>query len=407
LPTVTPLPFSENCSIKVPGLQFQKPNNPLDMDSAILDYLNAGGVPEKLDALTYDVTIRELNNDDAPEIIFYDYRFPDFVMFTCDNGKYKEAITRQVYVDLVASFVDILAITDNNKNGFPEVFIEGIGCIYWSCGGLYVVEWDGEEFVHRVKESDSSGSNSNYAEMTYRSASYLKDLDGDGVAELIWKGEVMPEWHMDRWSFYPQRLATHIYKWDGMNYTEQIVEYSTPEFRFQAVQDGDLYSKAGFYEKALQSYQQAATHDSLKWWTDDSYDYTIASYGVGVCAENISTCPVPVEDPRERPILSAYASFKKIIVYLLLDDVVKADATYQELQRVHPIETPGYPITEMAIAFWTEYQTSQDVSKACVLSIASIEDQTDVLSYLTGGYNGLADQGIDYEYYPDEVCPFK
>src|SRR5262245_3692473 len=96
---------------------------------------------------------------------------------------------------------------------------------------------------------------------------YLRDLDGDGIAELIWTGEVSPEWHGDYWAFYPQRLATHVFRWDGVNYTAQLVEYSAPQFRFQAVQDGDMYSKAGFYEKALESYQLAITSDRLKWWT--------------------------------------------------------------------------------------------------------------------------------------------
>jgi hypothetical protein len=248
----------------------------------------------------------------------------------------------------------------------------------------------------------------NYAEMSEPKDAYLKDLDGDGIAEFIWTGELSPDWSDDRWEFYPQRLAIHAYKWDGMYYSAQFVEYSAPQFRFQAVQDGDRYSKAGLYEKALEFYQQAVTSYELKWWTEDLRDYTIAPYGFGPCADNISDCPRPVQDPNERPILSAYALFKEMTVHFLMNDVTNAEAAYQNLLTAHPAETPGYRITEIATIFWNEYQSSQDISEACTQSVTYAKTRSDVLSYLTGGYDSYkGSQGISYESDPHEVCPFK
>lgn len=330
LPTSTPLPFSATCSIKVPELRFQKPKD-IRLDEAILDYLNAGGMPERLDNMKFGVTIKDLNNDTAPEIILHEYGSPAFFMFTCQNGKYQEATTRPI----AASLMNIIAIKDNNKNGFPEVFIETIDCVAWRCGGLYVIEWDGE------------------------------------------------------------------------NYTAQLVEYSNPEFRFQAVQDGDRYSEAGLYEKALQSYQKAITSDTLKWWTEDLYNYTIAPHGLGPCAENISACPLPVSDPNERPILSAYSSFRKMLVHLKLNDIVRAESTYQSIMVTHSEGTPGYRITELATLFWEEYQSSQNFEMACKKSITYFKENQDVLTILTGGYSSFYDQGINYEYEPEKVCPFR
>jgi hypothetical protein len=130
-------------------------------------------------------------------------------------------------------------------------------------------------------------------------------------------------------------------------------------------------------------------------------------HGIGPCAENMAACPKPTRDPNERPILSAYAYFKSMIVHLLFGDTTKAETTHQNLLATYPSGTLGYPITEMATSFWGEYQSTQDIAKACAQSIAYIKTQKDVLIYLTGGYNGFVDQGIDYERDPGEVCPFK
>jgi hypothetical protein len=379
---------------------------PRDVYQSILEYLNAGGIPERLDGMQLGVTLKDLNNDTAPEVMVHLYGFPDFVMFTCDNGKYKEALPPRIQSDIVASFVDILAITDNNKNGFPEVFVEGIGCIYWSCGGLYVVEWDGENFVQKLKGFDW-GEPADYSRMDFPKDAYLKDLDNDGIAEFIWTGEVLPEWHGDHWAFYPQRLATHAFKWDSTNYTAQLVEYSSSVYRFQAVQDGDRYLQAGLYEKALESYRLASTSNRLEWWTTDLYNYIVGPHGIGPCAENVAACPKPVQDPNERQILSAYAYFKSMISHLLIGDNAKAEIDYKNLITEHPAGTPGYKITEMAISFQDNYQDTHDIGTACTQSLGNVNEQPDILPYLTGGYNWFVAQGIDYERDPDMVCRFK
>jgi hypothetical protein len=61
----------------------------------------------------------------------------------------------------------------------------------------------------------------------------------------------------------------------------------------------------------------------------------------------------------------------------------------------------------MVTSFWDEYQSTQDIAKACIRSVAYIKTQPKVLVYLTGSDSGYLDQGIDYERDPEEVCPFK
>ncbi len=399
LPTSTPLPFSATCANRAPELRFQKPDDFNGRaDQAVLDFLNAGGNPEQLKGF-YRATIQDLNNDTAPEVILIDFNPVEtyIMMFTCRNGKYGEV----TFPDEIGTFeMNIMAVKDNNKNGFPEVFVKDIGCLAVRCGALYVVEWDGNKFVQRINDPGYRG----YAPMDEPQDAYLSDVDHDGIAELIWRGELAPSWHADRWEFYPQRLATHTFKWDGENYTAQMVEYGPPDFRFQAVQDGDRYSEAGIYEKALEAYQKAITSSALKWWTEDLYNYTVAPYGIGPCAENLSACPTPTANPNERPVLSAYASFRKMLVHLLMNDSVRAESTYQNLLTSHPDGTPGYKVSQMATLFWEEYQSTRSLESACNKFINNMKANPDILTLLTGSDNG---QGINYENDPGRVCPFK
>ncbi|GEM_PF-1911632 len=403
-PTSTPLPFSATCSIKVPSLRYTPPSDPSSTVhiQTITDFLNAGGQPENLKSY-YKTTIQDLNNDSAPEIlvIISQSSFPTIYLFSCQNGKYTD--TEFFANDGASNSINVLSLTDNNKNGFPEIFVKHIGCFNNRCGGLFVVEWDGKKFAQKIRDVGWDGEIVSYTRMSEPANAYLKDLDNDGIKELVWTGELPPSWHGDYWAYYPQRLATHVFKWDGANYAAQPVEYAPPEYRFQAVHDGDSYAKGGAYEKALKSYQLAIESENLGWWTEERRDYIIGPYGFGPCAETGASCPPPAPDPNERPILSAYATFRMMLVHLLTNNPAEAEKTYQELLSSYA-GTPAGPIIEMAITFWTEYQVSQNISQSCQKAITSIKPQKDVLDILAGRGSF---QGISYGNKPEEVCPFK
>lgn len=401
-PTSTPLPFSATCSNKVPSLRYTPPSDPSykALIQAITDFLNAGGQPELLKSY-YKTTIQDLNNDSALEILVIKSLIAGIYLFSCQNGKY-------AYTEVYAGFgggnsINILSLTDNNKNGLPEIFMKEIGCFNNRCGALSVVEWDGEKFAQIIKDTAWNGEVVSYATMHEPANAYLKDLDNDGIKELVWIGELPPSWHGDHWADYPQRLATHVFKWDGTNYAAQPVEYAPPEYRFQAVHDGDNYAKGGAYEKALKSYQLAIESESLEWWTEERRDYIIGPYGYGPCAETGASCPPPAPDPNERPILSAYSAFRIMLVHLLTNNPSEAEKTYQELLSTYS-GTPASPILNMAAAFWAEYQASQNISQACQKAVISIKDQKEVLGILSGKGSF---QSFNYEYSPEEVCPFK
>lgn len=399
LPTITPTPKA--CP-QIDANFIYTPPEDGDYELAIQNFLNDGGDPELLAQHNF-VDIEDLNGDNVPEILVQPYSiFKRLLLFSCINGEYREYLFSDEDRDVgLAERIEILAIDDLNQNGVPEVVFKTLTCIWGRCGSLFIVEWDGEQYTRLIKD-EKRGEIVGYASMDDPKEAYLKDFDNDGIPELAWIGEVPPEGHGDYWVYYPQRLATHVYKWDGKNYSALPVSYTPPEFRFQAVQDGDRATLAGEYQQALDLYQLAINSNSLDWWTEERHLFLLNQYGFDTC--NGSPCPSPNPDPKERPILSAYARYRIMLIHVLTDNPDETEKNYQQLLLDFPVDNAGYPIAEMATLFWNEYLISKDLSKACGASINSIISQRDVLSVLSGN---TISQNISYDRKPSEVCPFK
>ncbi|MBI5352984.1 MAG: hypothetical protein HZB50_10130 [Chloroflexi bacterium] len=407
IPTSTPSSTPKTCPAVNPDIKYHLPEDPyyLIKIQSITHFLNAGGDPNQLSEY-FTINIENLNNDSVPDILVQEGSvFKVLTLFSCINGNYEEQLVGND--PEVSDIIDIMAVKDFNRNGVPEVFYKELGCFGLRCGGLGIIEWDGEKFSRILKDKERRRDkyvNVNSATMSEPQDVYLKDLDGDGIPEFVWTGEVTSEWHGDHWLYYPQRLATHIYKWDGENYSALPVEYASPAFRFQAVQDGDRFSSAEEYQKALGFYKMAINNNDLGWWSEDRWLYINGQHGFGPCANSGTPCPPPTPDPKERPILSAYATFRVMLVHVLTNNLDEAEKTYQRILKTYPVDNLGFPIAEMATSFWNEYQASQNIAEACAQSITYITKHTDVLTILEGAHSG---QQIPYKNHPYEVCPFK
>lgn len=400
-PTFTPLPFSVDCSIKVSELRYLPDSvNTEGFAKSIEMFLNAGGLSERLRSY-YSVTTQDLNADSVAELlVMREGWMPELALFSCQNGKY---IYTEVFTD-AADYVDVMAIMDNNKNGFPEIFVKSISCIGGRCGSINVIEWDGKNFVGISRSVSSSGvEDFPVVELHDPSEISLKDLDKDGIKEIVWT-EVPTE--ADYWGNYPMRVVTRVLKWDGENYSALPDEYAAPEYRFQAAQDGDWYAKNGLYDKALKSYQMSIQSEGLRWWTEERRNYIIGPYGFGPCAPKNVTCPPPKSDPDERPVLSAYASLKSVVVYLLTNHPEDAQVAYEKILVTYPEGSPAYPITQAAVAFWESYQSDGQIANACQQVVSSLGKNQTILRFLTGGAKHSL-QGVDYKSNPTNLCPFK
>jgi hypothetical protein len=413
IPTLSPDQFLADCSNINSNIRYTY-NETMNWDSlqqSILDFLNRGGKPELLKSY-FPVMVEDLNNDKIPEIlIIYNFAYvaSRVNIYGCVNGKHETVFTSEITgftshdSSILGSAIDPgfegTVIQDINKNGLPEVFIKSLGCMFSRCGELNVIEWNGKEFAKILKDLDNTDK-TNIAEMFYPQKVFLRDLDNDGIPEIGWVGGVPDS--TDYGIGLPWRLETHIYKWDGTYFTARPIQYAAPEYRFQAVQDGDRFAMEGKYTKALASYK-AAIQDNLSWWTKQRENYLQSSYQVGDCANLSTPCPPPTPDPNERPLLSAYASFRIILMNILVNEPEKAESQYQEMLKTYPQENAGYPFIEMATAFWTEYQSAQNMSNACEKAVAYATEHPNILTMLGSDYHGW--QSLTYK--PLDVCSFK
>ena len=410
-PTYTPLPFSAICDYKAPDVQLATSWGDGSPVSAIEDFLNHGGNPQDL-SKHFDITIKDLNNDGVAEIlaIQQDPVFASIYMFSCINGAYKSSLD---FINEPVNMIETLSTNDLNKNGLPEITIRSFGCFMKGCVELFIAEWDGTKFASLLRDGDGKDAQ-NYAEIYYYKDAYLKDIDNDGISELI--GVNSPKEDRDPGGL-PWRVETYTYKWDGTYYKPLLVEYGTPHYRFQAVQDGDSYALDGQYEKALAAYKNAIQNEKLDWWSEERENYLLLSYKIGPCAEKGAKCPPPTIDPDEKPILQAYSYFRRMVTQLMMGQTSAAEATYKAMLTVYPLdadkkiivaagsspEVTGSGISKMANAFWQEYQASHNMGNACAKAVAFANTQTPFWQYIGSSYMGFQMR----TYHAEDVCPFK
>ncbi len=402
--TVTPS-TPEVCPI----LEYNSEPPPLDIDKLfmsnveimndyILDYLNKYGVEAMSQMVNENsrFAVIDLTNDGNPELVYADDNGMTFTVFGCQGGEYK--IILGFPADAIAFRGRILAINDGNRNGIPEIaFNTG----YYSQGGHYyrVFEWDGTQFQNIFfLYVNSTG------ELTFT------DIDNDGVQEIIINNGV-PYWGLVYIEFGPWRNTTSTYKWKGSQYVLVQEECDPPEFRFQAVQDGDRLFLAGDYDNALAFYQQAITSENLKWWSSELRYYLIQEYLFDFgWVESIPD--YPAEDKNEYISLSAYSYFRIMLIYLTKNQEANARGIYDLIQSKYTSEPYGRIYSEMTNAFWGEYIANQDIAFACQKAISYAKDyQNEILRYL--GNTSLdffysiphGDQSLEYK--PESICPKK
>jgi hypothetical protein len=228
-----------------------------------------------------------------------------------------------------------------------------------------------------------------------------RDLDGDGVQEIIAFSGMGAE------SFYvlglPWRHEWQYFRWDGRNYVLYDRGYSAPEYRFQAVRDGDRLALSGRYDEALESYQEAIFSGELEWWSAERRQYEQEVYGFEHWGKPAPTT-TPVPDPDEYPNLAAYSRYQIILLHLLRGWEPEAKTTYDTLQAKFPEGVAGHAYAEMAAAFWAEYQSSKSFGGACDAAVQyATEHEQDILQYIGWDFHGWQNP----IYKPVDVCPFK
>jgi hypothetical protein len=136
--------------------------------------------------------------------------------------------------------------------------------------------------------------------------------------------------------------------------------------------DADRADQDGDYATALELYDQVIRDDSLMDWIDPD---------------------------TERANLSAYAMFREVVTHLQLADMNAAQVAYLALRDAYPPASLGGAYGLLGQAFWTAYQSNDNISLACAQARAFAQaNEATILQPLYFGY-------ANPTYTAADICP--
>lgn len=365
----------------------------------ILTYLNSGGsLTQLLIALgpEQDATwgsIIDLTGDHLSEVIFRGLGGYD--VLGCQDGMYQD-----IFTFVGGSGADLEGTPDLNNNGIPELLLYDIS--HYGSAELYIFEWDGREFRSLI---DVGGVNSVFA----TSPGKIIDINGDGFNEFV----IMDDVHETvSWPFgvgtyvntqRPLRNQITTLGWNGQHFVDLTPGNDIPpQYRFQAIQDGDEQVRFGNYTVALSFYQAAIFDDRLEWWSPERRDYEIHSY-MSQFDATPTVYPTPTPDRTEYSRLAAYAYYRIMLLHFVHGHESDAGTVYKTMQQKFGDNPYGHPYLEMATAFWEAFQSTQSMYDGCAVAIQYATEHPEILVPLGSDYHG----GYSHTYEPADVCPFR
>jgi len=387
----TPLPLSE-CPTggqQAPALATTETLE--GFESAIIDYLNAnpsgvalkaelsrlklGPAGAEIQLMPYLIEA-DLTADAIPELALNVAAPPSgnrvVLIFGCRNDHYVLLEEQAAPADLHLSWV-----IDMNGDGLAEVVSSWLDCGAGCLTVAWVIHWTGDHFDQAVElpEPDEHGGPS-----IFNGDVDLRDVDADGRLELVLSGGWSPR-------YGPGRNQTDIWGWDNGSLVFLRTEYAASEFRIHAVYDADASYLAKEYDEALALYQRAIFDDKLLGW---GWDFDPATNE-------------RLEDPDERPRLSAYSRYRIMLLHLVQGDLPAATVVFDTLQERFPPGSVGYDYAALAARFWETYQASNDTVLACKSATDYAANHPEMLASLGPAFYG--DNNLDHQYAPDDVCP--
>lgn len=367
-----------------------------EFESLVVDVLNQGGMRDLLRYFTsHEIKYytADLTNDGSDELVV---DFAAVNIFGCKDGQYQNLRT----FTGPYGYIHVLAIRDLNLNGVADLAIALQTCFH--CDGIKVYEWDGDYFNSLVLSrwidySENKIVSYGIAELPGYSDLSVEDINRDGFYELILDGGIPSYFGGISGADGPWRAEKLIFMWNGENFVWYSQEFYPPNFRFEAVFDGDIQTLRGLYDEALVSYQSAIFDDKLISWDNEIwrkmvYEREDLSY------PDIQKMPF---NQNEYDQLSAYSRYRIMILHLIQGWEGDAKVIYDTLIELYPENTIGYPYVEMAKAFWNEYQNSRDLYKACEKAIQYAYQNDDIVLE-PFGWHGF----FNPSYSPEDTCPF-
>ena len=330
-------------------------------------------------------------------------------VYGCRDGGFR-TLMNESYITQPALLFAHLATYDLNADGVPEIMymVENYGA-HDSTTSVFIQEWDGREFRHLVVQpsegfffhprsaqmpnllsiGDLAVHSLGHGPEQQRIDSLLPDADGNGTRELILSGGVGGSYSTIGGG--PGRVSIETWAWNGEAFTLAGLRFGPPEYRFQAVLDGDSAFGRGALDRALVFYQQALEDEDLLGWSDEhrrQHPY----YWNGT----------PPVDPAERPRLTAYGQFRVMLVYAVQARSTDMGSLLESMVEEHLPGSSGYPYLELARFFHEALRQTGSVLEACRVArdFASTNAES-LLDPLGGQYYGF----FYDDYTPESICP--
>jgi hypothetical protein len=393
---------AENLDFDFLDLSYEKQENRANAESNTLNFLNTyGAEPLILYLLQNGYTedhsfiFKDITNDTIPE---FSIRLVAFYVFGCKNGKYEK--TFELPPDGYLRPPGIYAVKDNNRNGIPEMtLLTGV----WSQGGhaYQIYEWNGEKFYNLILSEYEGYPDEGEIWVEATGEIHYEDIDHDLLNELILDSGI-PVWETYI-SGFPWRNKRTYYEWNGRNYIPAYHTFTSPEFRFQAIQDADLATKQSEFDKALSLYQDAIFRDKLADYSPEIHRNLQEQWMIKIPhLDSPTPTPYP-NDPTEYPQLAAYAYYRIMLLHFARGYESDAMIVFNTLQQKFPKVNPGYPYVEMASTFMKEYQSTHSMTIACGVAIQYAAKNPEILIPLGSDFHGWQ----SHIYKPEDVCPFR
>ena len=381
-------------------------------EDQILNYLSAQGSADGLqDALSSleiadglspwvaksQVTTLDVTGDQIPEValhlVFYvEGQYADGVIFVmgCSDGRYSSLavfpIAAQVFTGEDPD-PGLRALRDMDGDGVPEIIYSYIEIIGTHANFTRVFKILSWDGKQFV-DVIQSDSYDPLAVRVNNGDGEIIDTDGDGIFEMVITSG--PERGREVNVF--DRLRMDTWQWTGEAVERTCSKSETaPSFRIQAILDGDNATRCGAYDEALAFYQQGVFDEQLFGWSKGRSPYA-APFAA-----------TPATDPDERSRLSAYGRYRILLLHASRGLLPEATTVYDGLMERFPSGTIGSQYAELATIFWEAFTAAEDIGTACrsaqEFAAANPEEITDPLG---SDFYGIGQP----DYSQEDICPF-
>ncbi|MCA9964765.1 MAG: hypothetical protein KC423_10995 [Anaerolineales bacterium] len=355
-PTVTPLP-PPSCPEPSTVAPFALPPNVVELKTAILDFVNKGGQWDVLLALLDELEIEhdaiqaDMDGDGLMETAVY-------VQLADEDGTPHHAwwVLRCSYTNEYKVIYELqgnwafhryFIADDLNNDGRSEIIevggFAGSACHLeprvwsWQAAGIVDLSPDHLELELGCTSDDRV---------------VLRDMNGDGVKEMILAGETGG--HL---SDAPARGITQTLTLQDSRYKLESTSFASADLRIHVLDDAQRALDAGDLPSAVVYYTQAAYQEMI----------TAQSY--------LLLFPHVLEDiPEADSYQKGFALFRLFVIQLATKNEEEAGLVLMDIDTQYLENTPGHEFAILAHIFKDAFAEEGNRGKACLQVVAYIAD---------------------------------